>query len=48
MLNKFPSIIKFVKSLQTLLNKAIFKYNARNKTIKEILDTNNLPKGWLN
>ena len=45
LLENYPDIIKLVKVLHSLFNKAIFKQNAQNKTIKEFI-TQNMPKDW--
>ena len=46
LLENYPDIIRLVKMLQTLLNKTIFKNSARNKSINDFINTNNLPKDW--
>jgi hypothetical protein len=46
LLENYSEIIRLVKMLQNLLNKAIFKHSARNKSIKDFMQTSHLPKDW--
>ncbi len=45
LLENFPQIIKLVRFLNQTLNKSIFKSEAKNKSIKDFIDSNTLPKG---
>ena len=46
MLDNYSDIIKLINMLHLTLNKAIFKYNAQHKSIRDFISTNNLPKDW--